>query len=233
MMRPLLLLSLVLASQAVGSELLNPTTAANKAPPSGSGLSKTLDAHTSMEIVGPVTVIVGYHTAVTVRDETYLPIQIGIGIHGRKSPSLTIARSSFALIDAEGSVHPLLPAKALDPGAVSDHKKLGESQWVRERTRSPPNGVNKNQGYPTVGVGAAHQLNTGNKFAGLSPMRVNFYPVGGVSDGTQSVELKPRRWMRDTFYFERPEGGLDGVLTIQFVARGLERPARVRFQLRR
>ena len=53
----------------------------------------------------------------------------------------------------------------------------------------------------------------------------------GGSEGSQWIELNPNTWLRDLFYFERPNSGMEGVLTLQFVAKGLGQPMRVRFQI--
>ena len=100
-------------------------------------LSKTLDGYTAKETMGPFTLIVGYRMTAMAGDEQHLPIQIGIGIDGRKSPGLTITRSSFVLLDAEGGVHPLLPVSAIDPDAVSAHKKVAARMPLNMATISP------------------------------------------------------------------------------------------------
>jgi hypothetical protein len=163
--------------------------------------SKRLDPYTYCERREDVTVVLSSRLAFTADDEAHLPIQIAVGVSGYDT-KLTVSRASFVLIDSSGGVHPMAPFKEVDQGLILGVRKVEE--------RAP--------------------LGAGNAFLDLAEVHSNFYPVGAAS-GSGRVELRRRNHFKDILYFPRPETGTDGVLTMQFVAKGLAEPIQVRFRL--
>jgi len=167
------------------------------------GTSKSLAFATFKEQAGRVTVILGARLGSAYVDEPFLPLQIAVGVYG-EGPSLVISPASFVLIDARGTVHPMAPFTAVrDQEVILFVKKLDE----------------------------AMPLVTGNAFLNYHRASSIFYPQSAAAAGKERVELTHRTFMKDLIYFARPEGGWAGVNTLQFVARGLERPIQVRFTI--
>jgi hypothetical protein len=163
--------------------------------------SKRLDPYTYRERSGDVTVILSSRLAYAAGNEAHLPIQIAVGVTGYRT-KLTISRASFTLIDSSGGVHPIAPFEEVDQALILGVRKVDD--------RAP--------------------LRTGNHFLDLVDVHSNYYPVGAVT-GSGRVELHRRTFFKDILYFPRPETGTDGVLTLQFMAKGLAEPMQVRFRL--
>ncbi len=164
--------------------------------------SKKLDAFTYKETSGRVTVILSSQLAAINEGESFVPLQIAAGVRG-KGPTLVLTRASFLLLDAEGVAHTLAPIEEVaDSGVIAANKRIAAN---------------------------AAPLNKGQAFINLAKVGSNFYPVTGKGVGTQRIELGPRHYFSDIIYYRRSEAGLEGTLTLQFVARGLRDPIRVNF----
>ena len=165
--------------------------------------SRSLSFATYVEEAGRVTVIVGSQLTGNYADAPYAPLQIAVGLYG-KGPPLVMSPASFVLLDAGGSVYPMAP--------YPDVRDAEIIQFVKQLDKTVP-------------------LVTGNHF--LDRVRVSsiFYPQSGAAAGKERVELTHRTYFKDLIYFPRPENGWGGVLTLQFMARGLEEPLRVRFSV--
>jgi hypothetical protein len=165
--------------------------------------SKSLSFATYKEEVGRVTVIVGSQLTGNYAESRYAPLQIAVGVYG-EGPALVISPASFSLIDAAGTVYPMAP--------YPDVRDAEIILFVKQLDKTIP-------------------LVTGDAF--LDRVRVSsiFYPQSAAPAGKERVELTDRTYFKDLIYFPRPENGWDGVLTLQFMARGLERPVQVRFSV--
>jgi hypothetical protein len=163
--------------------------------------SKSLSFATFKEEAGRVTVIVGSQLTGHYGQSPYAPLQIAVGAYG-DGPTLVVTPASFALIDARGVVYPMAPYPEVRDAEVI--------LFVKQLDRAVP-------------------LVTGDSFLGRARVSSIFYPQSGAPAGKERVELTHRTYFKDTIYFPRPENGWTGVLTLQFVARGLDEPIRVRF----
>ena len=164
--------------------------------------SKKLDAFTYKETVGRVTVILSAQLAAINENEAFLPIQIAAGVRV-KGQTLVLTRASFLLFDAQGRTHTLAPIDdVVASGVIPANKKIAR----------------------TAGL-----LNKGQAFMNLAKVGSNFYPATGKGVGTERLELRPRNYFSDILYFPRPENGVDGSMTLQFVARGLRESIRLTF----
>ena len=165
--------------------------------------SPTVSFSTYKERVGRVTVVLGTQIASIDSDVSFVPFQIAVGVRGAGA-DLIVNRSSFALIDASGVVHPMAPLhEVLDVGKIS---------YFRQAARMSP-------------------LNDGNTFDRYRRLSAAFYPQTAGPVGKELIEMTRDTYFEDIVYFPRPESGLDGVLTLQFVAHGIDRPLRVRFEV--
>ena len=163
--------------------------------------SKSISFATYREVAGRVTVILGSQLTGNYADAPYAPLQIAVGAYG-KGPPLVVTPASFTLIDAGGSVHPMAPYPAVRDAEII--------LFVKQLNRTLP-------------------LITGNSFMDRVRVGSIFYPQSGASAGKEWVELTHRTYFKDLIYFPRPANGWDGLLTLQFMARGLEEPIKVRF----
>lgn len=164
--------------------------------------SKKLDGFTYKETSGRVTLILGAQLAAINENEPFVPLQIAAGVRG-KGQTLVLTRASFLLFDARGGAHTLAPVEeVVASGLISANKRIAAT---------------------------AAPLNKGLAFLDMPKVGSNFYPATGKDVGTERIELGPRTYFSDIIYFPRPEEGLDGTLTLQFVARGLREPIRVTF----
>jgi len=163
--------------------------------------SQSVSFATFKEEAGRTTVIVGTQLTGNYAEAPYAPLQVAVGVDG-EGPPLVIGPSSFTLIDAGGVVHPMAP--------FEDVRDAEMISFVKQLDRTVP-------------------LITGNSFLDYARASSIFYPVSGAPAGKERVELTDRTYCKDVIYFPRPRHGWRGVLTLQFVARGLEAPIRVRF----
>jgi len=163
--------------------------------------SKSLSFATFKETGERATVIVGTQFTGRYADAPYAPLQIAVGVDG-EGPPLVVGPASFVLIDAGGAVHPMAPfAKVREAEIIL---------FVKQLDRTVP-------------------LVTGNSFLDYARASSIFYPLSGAPAGKERVELTDRTYLKDLIYFPRPANGWHGVLTLQFMARGLARPIQVRF----
>ena len=132
-------------------------------------------------------------------------MQIAIGLSHRAGDSrILIRRASFTLSDRDGTIHRLAPyAEVVEAGRIL---------YNAAADRLAP-------------------LQTGNTFLDHHVASSAFFPQSGAKTRDEFVELTRGTYFRDTIYFPTPEVGLDGVLTLQFVARGLDEPIQVRFEV--
>ena len=165
--------------------------------------SRSLSFATYVEEVGRVTVIVGSQLTGNYAESPYAPLQIAVGAYG-EGPALVVSPASFSLIDAGGAVYPMAPFPEVRDADII--------LFVKQLDRKVP-------------------LVTGDSF--LDRVRVSsiFYPQTAAPAGKERVELTHRTYFKDLIYFPRPKEGWGGVLTLQFMARGLEEPLRVRFRV--
>jgi len=163
--------------------------------------SKSISFATYREVAGRVTVILGSQLTGNYADAPFAPLQIAVGAYG-EGPPLVVTPASFVLIDAGGSVHPMAP--------YPDVRDAEIILFVKQLDRTVP-------------------LVTGNSFLDRVPVSSIFYPQSGASAGKERVVLTHRTYFKDLLYFPRPANGWDGVLTLQFMAGGLEEPIKVRF----
>ena len=165
--------------------------------------SKTFSFATYKESAGHVTLLVSSKLAVWLEDSPYVPLLVGAGVR-EGGPTLVVSPASFVLIDRQGNVHTMAP--------FADVRDAGVIPFYRELVRREP-------------------LPTGRTFSNSHLVSSIFYPVSGASRGKELVELTQRSHFIDLIFFPRSATELDGVLTLQFMARGLKEPIQVRFEI--
>jgi hypothetical protein len=167
------------------------------------GISPSVSFATYKEQVGRVTIVLGTQIASIDPFTPWVPFQIAVGVSG-EGPGLLVARSSFALIDSSGTVHAAAPLRE-----VVEHGKIS---YFKQANRLSP----------------LHDGNTWDRFRRVSAA---FYPQTAAPASKERLELAAGTYFEDILYFPRPESGFEGVQTLQFVARGLEAPVRIRFEV--
>jgi hypothetical protein len=172
-------------------------------PAGAAETSKTYSFATYKESSGLVTLLVSSKLALWLEDSPYVPLLVGVGVR-EKGPTLLVSPASFALIDQQGAVHTMAP--------FVDVRDAGVIPFYRELVRRDP-------------------LTTGRTFSNSHLVSSIFYPVSGASAGKELVELTQRTHFIDLIFFPRPETDLGGVITLQFMARGLKEPIQVRFEI--
>jgi hypothetical protein len=165
--------------------------------------SKTLSFATYRESDDLVTVLLSSKLAMHFPDKPYFPLLIGVGVRA-EGPPLVISRSSFVLIDQEGDVHPMAP--------YDDVRAHQDLRFARRLVEVEP-------------------LNTGSAFRDSHLASCIFYPISAAPTRKEIVELTYMTHIKDIIYFPRPESGLQGVMTLQFMARGLQQPIQLRFEV--
>jgi len=165
--------------------------------------SPTVSFATYKEEVGRITVVLGTQIASIDPATPFLPFQIAVGVYG-PGEDLVVTRASFALITPGGRVYTAAPLRDVVEG--------GKISYFRQAARLNP-------------------LHDGNTFDKFHRIPADFYPQTAGPLGKEYIEMTRDTYFEDILYFPRPESGLDGVLTLQFVARGLREPLRLRFEV--
>ncbi len=163
--------------------------------------SKSFAFATYKERDDRTTVLVSTLLAAVFEREPFVPIQIAVGVRGR-GPTLEISAESFELIDRDGNHYPM-PSydEVLAAGNLLERVELARNQD------------------PIV---------VGNQFAISTPVRANFFPAPGTSIQIPRVFMPRETYFASLIYFPFPDGGLEGVLTVRFQAKGLPEPIDVR-----
>jgi hypothetical protein len=165
--------------------------------------SRTFSFAVYKESAGEVTLLVSSKLVVWHEESPYFPLLIGVGVR-EGGPTLLVSPASFVLIDQQATVHRMAP--------FVDVREAGVIPFYRELVRREP-------------------LPTGRTFSNSHLVSSNFYPVSGASTGKELVELTQRTHFIDLIYFPRAEADLGGVMTLQFMARGLKEPIQVRIEI--
>ena len=166
--------------------------------------SRSLSFAVYKEARGPVTVLVGTFPAALDAEESYIPLQIAVGVRG-KNASLTVTPESFTLLDADGKRYPMAGFEEL---------------WFEDRLLRF-----------TPAVNAAAPLVTGQQFANSVRLASSFFPVPGSGSRIERVHLERSSYFKDLIFFPRPDLGLDGVMTLRVQADGMTEPIEVRFEI--
>ncbi len=177
----------------------------------GAGLVMAAETQTSFELsyatyrqkVDRVEVVVGSQIAAIAAHEKYIPLQIAVGVSGR-GPELQIAAERFVLIDSQGNILNAVPEAdiAKDPAILN---------YAKEFTEQNP-------------------LQTGDDFSMSNRVASNFYPLEG-GDFYTITNLDRETYLEDLVFFPRPEAGLEGVLTLQLLVPGMDKPVELRFEV--
>lgn len=178
-----------------------------------SATSKNFAYYTFVERTGRVTLLVDSYVAMKRWDEPYVPLQIAVGLYpakdgnGKRKPrTVRVLLDSLTLLDAAGNT-------------------VGPAEY--EEVREGYEKLDADRGFVQQ-----HPINTGELFRNSHRVEAAFYPTGTPPQmRTRRVELWAYSWFRDTIYFHAPDGGLDGVLTLQLHIDGDEKPVEVRFRV--
>ena len=73
-------------------------------------------------------------------------------------------------------------------------------------------------------------LQTGDDFSLSHLVASNFYPNEPGAFYTVA-NLDRDTYLRDILFFPQPEGGLSGILTLQFLTPGMDKPVEVKFEI--
>ena len=167
------------------------------------GTSNEFSYFTYREQAGNVTFMVDSYTAFYAAGQPYVPLHVAIAVF--KGTKLDLSLESFSLLDAEGN-----RAYPASFGEIeNDYKRL---QQDKELMRM-------------------HPMNVGQQMSTLSQASSTFYPeTASRRMATESVELPVGTWWQDTIYFPMPSG-LDGVMSMELRASGLEDPITVKFRV--
>jgi len=166
--------------------------------------SKESAYSTYREQTGDVTFLVDSFTAFYSTGQEYMPLHVGLGVF--KGHTLKATLESFTLIDSVGNRSRPVPLDVIQ----KNYKRLDQDKnLLMERP-----------------------LNTGEEFSTLRQVSAAFYPVTqSPRMATGGVELPSGTWWQDSLYFAVPDEGLDGVLTLELAAQGLDKPITVAFEI--
>jgi hypothetical protein len=167
--------------------------------------SKSFSYAIYKEQEGPITILLGSFPAAAAAEEPFFPVEIAIGLRGKKDDTLTITSESFTLIDHDGMHYPLAGLK--------------EVREAQEQIRYSP------------GSAGAYHLETGEQFTNSFFVEANFFPVAAAGIRLDPVQLGRWNYTKDVLYFPRPALGLDGLLTLRFRTQEMTRPLDVRFKV--
>jgi hypothetical protein len=210
-----------------------PCLSAPKAAPAGAqpataaaAAQKTSEeyaSYTYKDQAGDFTVLVDSWPAAYRTTEDYFPVVVAVGRSEKKRvkgeteaqkeagknadrKSVVVGVDDFMLTDAQGS---LIRPASLDE-IQSGYKYLLDDKNML----------------------AEEPMNTGDLFSSSAPLSVAFYPVGGGGRfETGGVEMETFTWFMSTIYFDRPDAGLGGIMTLTLSGDGIDPPVNVRFKI--
>jgi hypothetical protein len=166
--------------------------------------SKESAYSTYREQTGNVTFMVDSFIAFYSTGQEYMPLHVGLGVF--KGDTLKMTLESWSLIDSVGNRSLPVPLKVIQ----TKYKRLQQDKNLLMQ----------------------RPMNTGEEFSVLEQVSAAFYPVTqSPRMATGGVELPAGTWWQDTIYFEVPDEGLDGVLSMELDAQGLDKPITVAFRI--
>ena len=182
-------------------------------------LSNEYSAYTYKETSGEITVLVYSWPANYRATDNYFPLFVAVGrteakkVKDESSADKKAARASmmikldnFELADEHGNLY--YPA--------TYEQIQGQYKFLMD---------DKN-------MFAAEPMSTGNLFDESAALDAPFYPVsGGGRLRANAVELEPWSYFIGAIYFEHPDPGLVGVMTLTLKGDGIDPPIAVRFEL--
>jgi hypothetical protein len=197
-----------------------PAAAAASAPAaSAAKTSEEFSAYTYKEQSGEITVLVYSWPANWRAMDNFFPVFVAVGRTSEKHKkgetpaekkddraSMIIDLDNFELTDAQGNLyHP-----ATYEQIQAQYKFLMSDKSMI----------------------AAEPMVTGNLFNESAFLGAPFYPVsGGGRLRANAVELEPWSYFMSAIYFQRPDSGLGGVMTLTLKGDKIDPPINVRFEL--
>ena len=191
-------------------------------PPAAAPAAKTSDeysAYTYKETSGEITVLVYSWPATWRAKDNYFPLFVAVGRTSEKHKkgessadkkagraSMIIKLDNFELADEQGNLY--YPA--------TYEQIQGQYKFLMD----------------DKSMFAAEPMETGNLFNESTSLGAPFYPVdGGGRLRATAVELEPWSYFISAIYFEHPDPGLAGVMTLTLKGDTIDPPVNVRFEV--
>jgi len=199
-----------------------PAAAPGAAAATAAPVAKTSDEYSAYcykETSGEITVLVYSWPAIYRATDNYFPLFVAVGRAEAKKEkgetsaekkagrtSMIVRLDNFELADDQGNLY--YPA--------TFEQVQGQYKFLMD---------DKN-------MFAAEPMETGNLFDSSTSLDAPFYPVsGGGRLHANAVELEPWSYFMSAIYFEHPDPGLAGIMTLTVKGDAINPPISVRFEL--